>query len=53
MLDSDKPTAPRGAETSGDELAFAPIHVLAERLRTGSAERERAARSLSAAHPQA
>jgi aspartyl-tRNA(Asn)/glutamyl-tRNA(Gln) amidotransferase subunit A len=36
MLDSDKPTAPRGAETSGDELAFAPIHVLAERLRTGS-----------------
>ncbi len=36
MLDSDKPTAPRGAEINGDELAFAPIHVLADRLRTGS-----------------
>ena len=30
MLDSDKPTAPRGAEASGDELAYAPIHVVAE-----------------------
>lgn len=34
MLDSDKPGA-RGAETSGDDLAFAPIHLLADRLRTG------------------
>jgi aspartyl-tRNA(Asn)/glutamyl-tRNA(Gln) amidotransferase subunit A len=36
MLDNNKPTAPRGADASGDELAFAPIHVLAERLQTGS-----------------
>ena len=36
MLDSDKPAARRGAETSNDELAFTPIHILADRLRTGS-----------------
>ena len=36
MLDSDKPAAARGAETSGDDLAFAPIHLLADRLRTGA-----------------
>jgi aspartyl-tRNA(Asn)/glutamyl-tRNA(Gln) amidotransferase subunit A len=36
MLNSDKPTAPRGADASSDELAFAPVHVLADRLRTGS-----------------
>jgi len=36
MLDCDKPAAARGAETSGDDLAFAPIHLLADRLRTGA-----------------
>jgi aspartyl-tRNA(Asn)/glutamyl-tRNA(Gln) amidotransferase subunit A len=36
MLDSDKPATARGAETSGDDLAFAPIHLLADRLRTGA-----------------
>ena len=35
MLDSDESTAARRAETSGDDLAFAPIHLLADRLRTG------------------
>jgi aspartyl-tRNA(Asn)/glutamyl-tRNA(Gln) amidotransferase subunit A len=36
MLDSGKPAAARGADASNDELAFAPIHVLADRLRAGS-----------------
>jgi aspartyl-tRNA(Asn)/glutamyl-tRNA(Gln) amidotransferase subunit A len=36
MLDSDKPATARGAETSGEDLAFAPIHLLADRLRTGA-----------------
>jgi aspartyl-tRNA(Asn)/glutamyl-tRNA(Gln) amidotransferase subunit A len=35
MLDSDEATAARRTETSGDDLAFAPIHLLADRLRTG------------------
>jgi aspartyl-tRNA(Asn)/glutamyl-tRNA(Gln) amidotransferase subunit A len=35
MRDSDKAAAPRDATISGDDLAFAPMHVLAEQLRTG------------------
>lgn len=35
MLDSDK-TARNAAEPGDDDLAFAPIHLLAEKLRTGS-----------------
>ncbi len=37
MLDSDKTAAVRAPGVSDEELAFAPIHVLAERLRTGGA----------------
>ena len=35
MRDSDKAATPRDATTSGDGIAFAPMHVLAEQLRTG------------------
>jgi aspartyl-tRNA(Asn)/glutamyl-tRNA(Gln) amidotransferase subunit A len=35
MLESDKAAAPRAAEASDEDLAFAPIHLLADRLRTG------------------
>jgi aspartyl-tRNA(Asn)/glutamyl-tRNA(Gln) amidotransferase subunit A len=35
MLDSDKAAPARGAEASGEDFAFAPIHLLADRLRTG------------------
>ena len=52
MLDSDESTAARRAETSGDDLAFAPIHLLADRLKDRRGERERAARLLSAAHTE-
>ena len=34
MLKTDK-AAPRGAEASNEDLAFAPVHLLADRLRTG------------------
>ena len=36
MPDSDKAAAPRTTPLTGDDLAFAPMHVLAERMRTDS-----------------
>ena len=36
MLNRDRPAPPQGAEASHDDLAFAPMHLLADRLRSGA-----------------